>query len=54
LGQAYEQDNKINEALDAFSKASELSEGTELKKMADEQAEKLKKAKSEAKPPAKP
>ncbi len=54
LGEAYARDEKIDEAIDAFSKASQLGEGTELKKLADEQIERLKKAKSEAKPAAKP
>lgn len=53
LGEAYTKDSKIDDAMAAFSKASELGEGTELKAMADAQVEKLKKSKSAA-PPAKP
>ncbi len=54
LGEAYAQDNKADEAIAAFSKASELSEGTPLKTLADQRVEQLKKKKSEAKSAAKP
>ncbi len=54
LGEAFAQDNKADEAIVAFSKASELSEGTPLKSYADQRIEQLKKKKSEAKSAAKP
>lgn len=54
LGEAFALENKMDEAIAAFSKASELSEGTPLKTYADQRVEQLKKKKSEAKPAAKP
>lgn len=54
LGEAYAQGGKADDAIAAFSKASELSEGTALKKLADDQIETLKKSKAQPKPPPKP
>lgn len=54
LGEAYANDGKIDEAIEAFSKASETDESGAIKALAGQQVERLKKAKSGAKPPAKP
>jgi tetratricopeptide (TPR) repeat protein len=55
LGEAYRMDNKIDEAIDAFSKASQLGQGGPLQSYADQQVEALKKKKAEGQnPPAKP
>ncbi len=54
LGEACLMQNKVDEATEAFTKASELGEGTALKSFADERLEQIKKKKSEAKPPVKP
>ncbi len=54
LGEAYLIDGKTDEAIDAFSKASQLSQGSVLKTYADQRVEELKKKQSAAQPPAKP
>lgn len=54
MGESYAGDGKTGEAIEAFSKASEVGEGTPLKKLADDRVEELKKGKSATKPPAKP
>jgi tetratricopeptide (TPR) repeat protein len=51
LGEAYAFDGKIDDALAAFTKASELGAGTVIKSAADQQIERLKKLKA-APPPA--
>jgi len=43
LGEVYENEGKKNEALEAFTKASELGKGTVVQKYADEQIQALKK-----------
>lgn len=53
LGEAYTMDGKTDEAIDAFSKASQLSQGSPLQALADKQIAKLKQSKSEAKPATK-
>jgi len=50
LGEIYKHQNKIDDAIAAFSKASELSQGTGLQTYADKQVEELKKAQTQAKP----
>ena len=54
LGEAYKLDGKTDEAIEAFSKASELGQDTVIKTYADQQIEGLKKKKAAANPPAKP
>ena len=46
LGEVYKHQNKIDDAIAAFSKASELSQGTGLQQYADKQIDELKKAKA--------
>ena len=50
LGEAYAMDGKVDEAIGAFTKASDLG----LKTYADQRIEELKKKKAQATPPAKP
>lgn len=54
LGEVYENQNKLDEAIAAFSKASEVGRGTGIQPYADKQVDALKKKQAEAKPPAKP
>ncbi len=54
LGEAYALDNKSDEALEAFSKASELGAGSQVKTYADQAIERLRAKKSAPNPPAKP
>lgn len=54
LGEVYENEKKIDEAIDAFTQASKLGQGTPIQTYADQQVEKLKKEKAQAPPPAKP
>lgn len=51
LGEVYKRESKIDDAIDAFSKASELGRGTALQQYADQQVAELKKQ-AQAKPPA--
>jgi len=53
LGEAYEMDGKIDEALEAFTKASQLGQGGPLQAYADKQVERLKQSKTQAKAPPK-
>jgi tetratricopeptide (TPR) repeat protein len=50
LGEVYEHENKIDDAIAAFSKASELSQGSALQVYADKQIEDLKKKQAQSKP----
>lgn len=50
LGEVYEHENKIDDAIAAFSKASELSQGSPLQIYADKQVEDLKKKQAQSKP----
>jgi len=43
LGEVYENEGKKNEALEAFTKASELGRGTVLQQYADQRIAELKK-----------
>ncbi len=52
LGEVYEHENKIDDAIAAFSKASELGQGSAIQAYADKQIEDLKKRQAQAKPPA--
>jgi tetratricopeptide (TPR) repeat protein len=54
LGEVYENEKKIDEAIDAFTQASKLGQGTPIQSYADQQVDKLKKEKAQAPPPAKP
>ncbi len=52
LGEVYEHENKIDDAIAAFSKASELGQGSGLQVYADKQIEDLKKKQAQSKPPS--
>jgi tetratricopeptide (TPR) repeat protein len=54
LGEAFKGHGKTDEAVEAFSKASEFDQGGRIKALADKAIEELKKKKAEQKPPAKP
>jgi len=62
LGEAYSSDGKIDEAIDAFTKASQFGQGGPIQPYADQRLDELKKQKAAqsapaaapAKPPAKP
>lgn len=54
LGEAYSLDGKIDDAIAAFSKSSELGQGTMIKQYADKQVETLKARKGQSATPAKP
>lgn len=54
LGEVYENEKKTDEAIDAFSQASKLGQGTPIQSYADQQVDKLKKAKAQAPPAAQP
>lgn len=51
LGEVYEMENKVDDATDAFSQCSKLSQG-QLQTMANAEVDKLKKAKAQAPAPA--
>ena len=51
LGEVYEMENKPDEGIDAFTQCSKLSQG-QLQTMANNEVEKLKKAKAQAPAPA--
>jgi tetratricopeptide (TPR) repeat protein len=51
LGEVYEMENKFDEAIDAFTQCSKLSQG-QLQTMANTEIEKAKKAKAQAPAPA--
>ena len=52
LGEVYAHENKLDEAIAAFSKASEIGQGSGIQQYADRQIEDLKKRQAQAKPPA--
>ena len=54
LGEVYTNEKKIDEAIDAFSQASKLGQGTPIQSYADQQVQNLKKVKAQSPPPAKP
>ena len=54
LGEAYESDGKIDEAIDAFGKASQAGQGGPIQAYADKKIQDLKKQKPQPAPPAKP
>lgn len=54
LGEVEEKVGKVDEAIGAFTKAGELDQSGQIKTLADQQVERLKKKKGETKPPAKP
>ena len=51
LGEVYEMESKVDEAIDAFTQCSKLSQG-QLQTMANNEIDKLKKAKAQAPAPA--
>jgi tetratricopeptide (TPR) repeat protein len=54
LGEVYTSEKKTDEAIDAFTQASKLGQGTPIQTYADQQVSKLKQAKAQAPPAAKP
>lgn len=46
LGEVYAHEGKVDDAIQSYSKASQLDQGTPLKQMADDNIEQLKKAKA--------
>jgi tetratricopeptide (TPR) repeat protein len=54
LGEVYTYEKKTDEAIDAFTQASKLGQGSPIQTYADQQVDKLRKAKAQAPPPAKP
>jgi tetratricopeptide (TPR) repeat protein len=52
LGEVYAHENKLDDAIAAFSKASEIGQGSGIQEYADRQIEELKKRQAQAKPPA--
>jgi tetratricopeptide (TPR) repeat protein len=53
LGEAYKMDNKIDQAIEAFTKASQLSQGTPLQSYADQNLKAMKEKKAQAAAPPK-
>jgi tetratricopeptide (TPR) repeat protein len=54
MGEAYEMDGKWDDAIQAFTKAGELGQGTMIKTYADQQIERLKKRKAQGSAAPKP
>jgi tetratricopeptide (TPR) repeat protein len=55
LGEVYRNESKLDDAIGAFTKASELAQGSPLQGMAQQQVQELEKRKAQAaQPPAKP
>jgi hypothetical protein len=54
MAEAFRSDGKTDEAIEAFSKASQLDQGGGIKALADKAIEELKNKKTPEKPPAKP
>lgn len=52
LGEVYTHENKLDDAIAAFSKASEIGQGSGIQQYADQQIAELKKKQALAKPPA--
>jgi tetratricopeptide (TPR) repeat protein len=53
LGEAYSMDNKVDQAIEAFTKASQLSQGSPLQTYADQRLKAMKEKKAQAAAPAK-
>ena len=53
LGEAYAMDNKTDQAIEAFTKASQLSQGTPLQTYADQRLKAMKEKKAQAAAPPK-
>jgi len=53
LGEVYRMEGKVDEAIDAFTQASKLSQGSPLQGMADQQVDALRKQKAQSPPAAK-
>jgi tetratricopeptide (TPR) repeat protein len=54
LGEVYQNQDKIDDAIAAYSKASEIGQGTAIQPYADKQIAALKAKQAQGKPPAKP
>ena len=54
LGETYTRENKVDDAISAFSKAAELGQGTGIDQYANTQIAELKKRKTQGSAPAKP
>ena len=54
LGEVYQGENKLDEAIGAFTKAGQLAAGTVIEQLANQQIQTLKSAKSQSKAAAKP
>jgi tetratricopeptide (TPR) repeat protein len=52
LGEVYERENKVDDAIDAFTKSSNLAQGTMIQTLANQQIQRLKAAKAKAAQPA--
>jgi hypothetical protein len=53
LGEVRTMLNKVDEAIEAFTKAGELGQGTLIKTYADQRVQELSKRKAQMQPPAK-
>ena len=53
LGEAYAMDNKTDQAIEAFTKASQMSQGTQLQTFADQRLKAMKEKKAQAAAPPK-
>jgi tetratricopeptide (TPR) repeat protein len=54
MGEAYGMDGKLDDAIQAFGKASELGQGTMIKTIADQRLEEMKKRKAQGSAPPSP
>ena len=54
LGEIYQMENKIDDAIAAFTQASKLGQGTAIQNLAEQQIQNLKKQKDQTQTPAKP
>lgn len=54
LGEVFEHENKIDEAIDAFTKASQAAQGTPIQQLADQQVQRLKQKKAQGQAAVKP
>ncbi|MGH9433600.1 MAG: hypothetical protein ACRD3T_18880 [Terriglobia bacterium] len=52
LGEVYEMENKVGEAIDAFTKSGQLGQGTMMQTLADQKIQQLKAKKPQPTPPA--
>ena len=47
MGEAYKLDGKLDDAIEAYTKAGQVGQGTMIKTYADQQIEKMKKLKAQ-------